>query len=108
MLKGNARSLNKLMRLHSLNYILSLFIISGLSLLFGDVDVFFLNQSSDHFLTDAVVSSSDHCRTETVLPPSDHYCIETVASSGDHSFKIFIHSNHLPWYIEDHKISINS
>ena len=99
MLKGNARSLNKLMRLHFLNYILSLFIISGISLLFGDVDVFFLqskvfavkhihspmNQSSDHFLTDAVVSSSDHCRTETVLPPSDHYCIETVAPSGDHS-----------------------
>ena len=26
----------------------------------------------------------------------------------DSRFKIFIHSNHLPWYIEDHKISINS
>ena len=23
----------------------------------------------------------------------------------DSRFKIFIHSNHLPWYIEDHKIS---
>ena len=26
----------------------------------------------------------------------------------DSRFKICIHSNHLPWYIEDHKISINS
>ena len=39
---------------------------------------------SDHFHTDAVVSSSDHCRTDAVVPPSDHYCIETVAPSGDH------------------------
>ena len=76
------------------------FLISGLSLRFGDVDVFFLqsnilcsythllsserNPSSDHFLTGALVPSSAHCRTETVLPPSDHYCIETVAPSGDH------------------------
>ena len=61
------------------------FLISGLSLQFGDVDVFFLqskffavrhihypvNPSSDHFHTDAVVPPSDHCRTETVLPPID-------------------------------------
>ena len=74
------------------------FIISGLSLLFGDVDVFFLqsnvfvvkhihypvNPSSDHFHTEAVVPSSDHYRTETVLSLSDHYCIETVAPSSDH------------------------
>ena len=57
-----------------------------------------VNTSNDYFHTDAVVPSSDHCRTEIVLPPSDHYCI-------DSRFKIFIHSNHLPWYIEDHKIS---
>ena len=70
------------------------FIISGISLLFGDVDVFFLQSkvflqthslSRDHFYTDAVVPSSDHCRTETVLSPSDHYGIETVAPSADHS-----------------------
>ena len=75
------------------------FLISGLSLRFGDVGVFFLqskvicrnrhihypeNSSSDHFHTDAVVPSSDHCHTRRVLPPSDHYCIETVAPSGDH------------------------
>ena len=57
------------------------FLISGLSLRFGDVEVGF---SSDHFHTDAIVPSSDHCLTETVLPPSDRYCIETVESSGDH------------------------
>ena len=74
------------------------FLISGLSLRVGDVDVFFLqskflsvghihypvNPSSYHFHTDTVVPSSDHCRTETVLPPSHHYCIETVSPSGDH------------------------
>ena len=74
------------------------FLISGLSLRFGDVDFsscnpklfavrhihYLVNPSSDHFYTDAVVPSSDHCRTETVLPPSDRYCIETVAPSGDH------------------------
>ena len=74
------------------------FLISGLSLRFGDVDVFLwnpklvavrhihypANPSSDHFHTDAVVPSSDHCRTKTVLPPRDHYFIETVAPSGDH------------------------
>ena len=70
------------------------FLISGLSLLFGHVDIFFLqskvfcsypvNPSSDHFHTDAVVPSCDHCRTETVLPPSDHYCIEKGAPSRDH------------------------
>ena len=73
------------------------FLNSGLSLRFGDVDVFFLqskvlcsythslvNPSSDHFHTDAVVPSSDHCRTETVLPPSDHYCIDIVVPSSDH------------------------
>ena len=74
------------------------FLISGLSMRFGDVDVFScnpklfairhihcsVNPSSDHFHTDALVPSSDHCRTETVLPPSDHYYIETVAPSGDH------------------------
>ena len=63
------------------------FLISGLSLRFGDVDVsscnpkFFafrhvhcpVNPSSDHFHTDAVVPSSDHGRTETVLRPSDQY-----------------------------------
>ena len=74
-------------------------LISGLSLRFGDVDIFFLqskklfavrhihypvNPSSDHFHTNAVVPSSDHCHTETVLPPSDHYCIDTVAPSGYH------------------------
>ena len=72
------------------------FLISGLSLRFGD-DVFFLqskvlcpdtcihypvNPSSDHFHNDAVVPSSDHCRTETVLPPSDHYCIESVTTAS--------------------------
>ena len=69
------------------------FLISGLSLRFGDVDVYFL-QSKVH---DAVVPSSDHCRTDIVLPPpSDHYQrsipffvitalrVETVAPSGDH------------------------
>ena len=71
------------------------FLISGLSLRFGDVDVFFLQSkvrslqldtfiSSDHFHTDAVVPSSDNFCTETVLPSSDHYCIETVAPCGDH------------------------
>ena len=71
------------------------FLTSGLSLRFGDVDVFFLQSkvlcSSTHslssepnFQTDTVVPSSDHCRTEAVLPPSDHYCIETVAPSGAH------------------------
>ena len=52
------------------------FPISGLSLRFGDVDVFFLQSK--------VAPSCDHCRTETVLPASDHYCIDTVAPSGDH------------------------
>ena len=86
--------------LSSLSMVLHLvFLISGLSLLFGDVGVFFLqskvffavrhihypvNPSSDHFHTDAVVPSSEHCRSATVLPPSDHYCINTVAPSGDH------------------------
>ena len=70
------------------------FLISGISLRSGDVDVFFLQSkvlcswthclSSDHFQTDAVVPSSDHCRIETVLPLSEHYCIEPVAPSGDH------------------------
>ncbi len=67
------------------------FLISGLSLRFGDVDVFFLqfkffevrhihypvNPSNAYFRTDAVVPSSDHCRNEIVLPPSDHYCIDS-------------------------------
>ena len=66
----------------------SRFLISGLSLLFGDVDVFFLQSKvfcsyTFTIQTDAVVPSSDHCRTETVLPPSDHYCIDAVAPSGD-------------------------
>ena len=74
------------------------FLISGISLQFGYVNVIFLqskviavrhihyplNSSSDHFHTDAVVPSSYHFRTETVLPPSDLYCIETVTTSGDH------------------------
>ena len=74
------------------------FLISGFSLRFGDVDVFFLqpkffavrnihypvNPYSDHFHTDAVVPSSDLCRTQAVLQPNGHYCIETVAPSGDH------------------------
>ena len=61
------------------------FSISGLSLRFGDVDVFFLqskvvcnethyypvNPSSDNFRTDTVVPCSDHCRTEAVVSPSD-------------------------------------
>ena len=61
------------------------FLISGLSLRFGDVDVFFLkskvlctrhihypvNPSNDYFHTDAVVPSSDHCCTEIVLPSSE-------------------------------------
>ena len=85
----------------------SRFLISGLSLRFSSCNQKFfavrnihypVNTSSDHFHTDAVVPSSDHCRTQGVLPPSGHYS----------RFKIFIHSNHLPWYIEDHKISINS
>ena len=73
------------------------FLISGLSLRIGHVDVFFLqskvlavrhilHHSSDHFHTDAVVPSSEHCCTETVLTSSDHYCIEIVAPSGDHCF----------------------
>ena len=77
----------------------SRFVISGLSLLFGDVDGFFLqskgffavkhihypvNPSSDPFHTDAVVPSSDYYRTKRVLPPSDHHCIVRVAPSGDH------------------------
>ena len=67
------------------------FLISCLSLRFGDVDVFFLqfkffevrhihypvNPSNAYFRTDAVVPSSDHCRNEIVLPPSDHYCIDS-------------------------------
>ena len=60
-----------------------IFLISGISLRFEDVDVFFLqhihypvNPSSDHFHTDAVVPSSDHCHTETVSTSGDHYCIE--------------------------------
>ena len=80
------------------------FLISGLSLLFGDVGVFFLQSkvflqlntftihpvtdgvmlSSDNYCIDIAESSSDHCCTKTVLPSSDHYCIETVAPSGDH------------------------
>ena len=78
------------------------FLISGLSLRFGDVDVFFfqskvfavrprhihypVNPSSDQCHTDAVAPPSEHCRTGTVLPPSDHYSIETVAPSGDHYY----------------------
>ena len=31
--------------------------------------------------------------------------VALVTVSQDSRFKIFIHSNHLPWYIEDHKIS---
>ena len=71
------------------------FLTSGLSLRFGDVDVFFLQSkvlcssthslsSESNFHTDTVVPSSDHCRAEAVLPPSDHYCIETVVPSGAH------------------------
>ena len=72
------------------------FLINGLSLRFGDVDVFFLqsrvfllqhihypvNPSNDYFHIDTVVPSSDHCHTEIVLPPSDHYCIESWDSSA--------------------------
>ena len=57
------------------------FLISGLSLRFGDVDVFFLQSKVCSY---AVVPSSDHCRTEIVLSPSDHYCIETVVPSSAH------------------------
>ena len=58
----------------------SVFLMCGLSLRFGDVDVFFLQSKVCSY---AVVPSSDHCRTEIVLSPSEHYCIETVAPSGD-------------------------
>ena len=70
------------------------FLISGLSLRFGDVDVFFLQPklicssthslSRDHFLTDAVVPSSDHCRLGAVAPSGDHYSIDIVVPSSDH------------------------
>ena len=57
------------------------FLIGGLSLRFGDVDVlsgkpklfavihihYPVNPSSDHFHIDAVAPSSDHCRTDIVL-----------------------------------------
>ena len=83
----------------------------------------FAVRHSHHPVSAGVVTSSEHCCTKTVLTSSEHYCMETVAPSGDHCFtetvapssnhydsrfKIFIHSNHLPWYIEDNKISINS
>ena len=77
-------------------YPIPFFLLSCLSLRFGDVNVFSkvlytvrhihypVNPSSDHFQTDAVVPSSDHCHTETVLPPGDHYCIDIVVPSSDH------------------------
>ena len=52
-----------------------------------------VNQSSDHFHTDAVVISSDHCCTDTVVSSSDHCCIETVAPSGDHCFTKTVESS---------------
>ena len=82
---------------------LPVFLITCLSLRFGDVDVFFLQSkvfalkhihyrypgnppsASDHFHTDTVVPSSNHCRTETELPPNDNY-IDTVAPSSDHYY----------------------
>ena len=73
------------------------FVISGLSLRFRDVDQCFLlaiqsslqkdtftiqwlavNPSSDNFYTDAVVPSSDQYCIETVAPSGDHYCIDIV------------------------------
>ena len=71
------------------------FLISGLSLRVGDVDVFFLQSivlccSLTHSLsserTHPVNTSSNHFHTDAVVPSSDHYGIETVAPSGDHCF----------------------
>ena len=79
------------------------FVISGLSLRFRDVDQCFLlaiqsslqkdtftiqwlavNPSSDNFYTDAIVPSSDQYCIETVAPSGDHYCIAIVVPSSDH------------------------
>ena len=75
------------------------FLIRGLSLRDGDVDVVFLQckvlsvrdihypvNPPNEFPTDAVVPSSDHCYTETVLPSSDDYCIGIVMPPSDHCY----------------------
>ena len=50
-----------------------LFLISGLSLRFGDVQCFLL-----------AIQSSFALRVETVAPSGDHYCIDLVVASSDH------------------------
>ena len=63
------------------------FLISGLSLLVGDVDVFFLQSKvlcAVRHIHYPVNTSSGHFNTDAVVPSSDHYCIETVVPSGDH------------------------
>ena len=67
-----------------------IFLISGLSPLVGDVDVFFLQSkvytftiqtvlaSSDHYCIETDTSSGEHRFTETVPPSSDHYCTKKL------------------------------